>query len=843
MARVRTLLCLLLLGSLRFGWAAPLGADDTVAVAPAVPAEARVVDVALSGNFPFLESQVRQQLSLRSGDLYTETAAREQLQRLHEYYERQGYFGAHFALSTDWDETAGGAIVKIRITRGRSLRWGRITVDGNSPIPQNRIRSVFPDMFFYTPARVRQGIKELATLLHHRGFVRARVTMVAQEPDFAAGRMHLTLHIEQGPRLTVHFEGNQAIPAGELRHALTFYEEGRFDRYEIESSVANLQALYLHRGFPGATISAEQDTTHPDRLSLTLRIAEGARQTIWDVQVHGNRALSRQTLQPHIFTRPLTLGSRGILDPKVLIEDERALREVYHAHGFLDAAIGPTAVTTHPAPGFLHVDIPITEGPSYIIGAVDLQGNHAIPDSTLLSQLSLITGTPMNPEALPVDREKLQLYYADHGYPYAIIEQTTHRIPNTNTIGLTYQIREGTPATIGQISISGDFLSSQRAIRRAFGIEPGSAYSDRAIDDGLARLRRLGAFRTVQVEREGLPEQRPKIHLAIRLEEERPYQVDFDIGYSTRDHVTGTVRFTNINTLGWAKRTQLLLTGGLTRTRGELAWIDPWFLGSDMLHTASAWVDRTQQPAFDLMQSGGGTSLHRQYHRTGFLLRYQMTQNRLLNGDAIKAADDGYRDTTMSQLTAGASFDTRDNFANPQRGWYLFGQTDAFNELRGQRADYVKLAGGVSRYISLGKGIVLSGHGRIGGIVPIRDAVIPIADRFFLGGEDTLRGFTEDGIGNKNADGTPRGGTVRWITNTELSCSLGSSLRLAAFYDLGGLVNNFSEISGDTTRASAGLGARYITPIGPIRFDYAVKLDRRPDESAGRLHFTFGHVF
>lgn len=817
--------------------------QDIITVDPDIPADALLADTEFTGLFPFLESRIRQQTTLRPGGPFRIADVQAQITRLHEYYQRNGYFNSWFAARARWDVSSEGAVVRIRAHRGVSLRWGRLLVTGADIIPRGRIRTAFPDLATFTPQRLREGVRELRHWLRTHDYIRGRVTVAEQYSDFDTKRLHLTLNVEPGPLVTVRFEGNHVISDGRLRRALTFVDEGRVDHFEIEASLGKLQTAYLERGYPAATIQVDRDQSDPTHTIITFHIEEGTRQTIWDVDLVGNRALSDSELASSVLTRPIELGSRGVLNPKILIEDERALREAYRSKGFLDAVVGPTEVTQYPRPGFFTVKIPITEGARAIVRRVMLRGNQAVSDATLQGRLVLLPGVVLQPSLLPIDRDALELYYMDHGYPYAIITQSYAPVPDTNTYVIAYDIDEGPQVNIGRIAIQGDFLTSQRAMRKAFNLEEGTVYSDARIRDGVARLRRLGAFRTVTVEQPDLAARKDRVDLTIRVEEERPFQVDFDLGYSTRDQLTSTVRFTNINTFGWAKRTQLLITGGLKRTRGELAWIDPWFLGTDLLHSVTAWVDRAQQPAFDLIQSGAGTSLIRQYHRTGYLVRYQMTQNRFLNGDSVRLADDGYRDTVMSQLTAGVTFDTRDNFANPRYGSYLSGQMDLFNELRGQRADYIKFTGGATRYLSVWKGLILSGHARAGGIVKLHDATIPITDRFFLGGEDTVRGFSEDAIGPVSVSDTPQGGLVRWIGNVELTAPITKSVRAALFYDIGGLANSFNAMTEDTIRHSAGIGVRYLTPIGPIRFDYGYKLDRRPGENPDRFHFTFGHVF
>ncbi len=800
----------------------------------------RIGDIFIHGNYPILEEKVRRQLAIRPGDEFNALEVNAQRNRIKAFYEREGFFGSQVTTKSRYHEYHDEMRVHYYIKRGKRLRWGKLAVEDNTVLAPGRFRTGYPMWDYYSPKEIRKGLVKIAKHYHRRGYPKARVRLIKKTPDFAHGRMHLALRAIEGPKINVRFVGNAAIPPHRLRRALTFFTEGRFDRYEIEASVKALETLYLERGYPDVAIRWERDSRDADKQTITFHITEGAKQTIWQILFQGNEKRGRGSLQAQMLTRPLSLTSRGALNPQTLEEDVTALRSYYREEGFLDAHVGPADVVHHHRGRFFDVVLPVTEGDRYRVGAVSFLGNFDALHEDLIKALQLKPEKPANLTELATDVQAIELYFNDHGHPYAKVTQQYAKHPETGTIDLLYDITQGPLARIGQVVISGDFLTSQSAIHDAMKLKAGDPYSDRKILESLIQLRRLGAFRNVTIDRIGLQEQRDTIHLAVHVEEERPFQLDMDLGYSTDDKISGELRFTNLNSFGWAKRTQFLLAGGQERARGEITWIDPNFAKTDLLFTSSLAIDRRKEIAFDRIQAGGTVGLIRQYHRFGFQTRYNLTRNRLLDG---ASTDLSTRDTTMSQVTASATFDTRNNFAQPTRGVYLFAQSDLFNEIAGERADFLKLQSGASHYFHLGKGIVLSQYGRLGGIQSIGSANIPITERFFAGGDDTIRGFPEDEVGTLDATGKPLGGNVRWLYNAELSAPLGDSLRVVTFFDVGSLTNNFAEINSTTVRESIGAGLRYITPIGPIRADYGFKLDRQPGESTSRLHFTFGHVF
>ncbi len=830
------------------GWmmiSMPAAAFESVDAKLHALASAQLIgEIDIHGNAPFLMERVRRQLTIHPGDAYNADDVHAQIERLKSFYERQGYFNTTVTTQSTWHPYGEEMRVSYSIHRGHSLRWGKLHVDGNTLFTPERMRTFFPMSTAFTPRRLRESTRKLAAAYQHRGYAKARVRVTNTTADFAHGVMDLDLHVILGPHIEVCFEGNTKIPDVDLRRVLTFFDEGRFDSYEIDASSAAILHRYIDRGFLETEVHATRTHDSETVQRVTFHIVEGTPRAIWHVGFAGNQQKSRTQLQEQILTQPVSFVNRGILDPTTLAEDRVALQDYYRQAGFLDAKIHNPSVATMEKNAFYDVTIPIEEGAQYFVGDVTFSGNDTLSHDELLRTLKLRPKQPANTPELLTDKQFVQLFELDHGYPYAAVTQQIATDSKKHLVNVHYDINPGPHATFGEIIVNGNFLTTSRAIHKALRIHPGDEYSDKAIVDAQVRLRRLGAFRNVTIERLGLDDHATTIPLAVRVEEEKPFFVDLDFGYATDDKIVGGLRFTNINSFGFGKRTQFLLLGGKRRARAELSWIDPRFFGSDLLWTMNAWIDRTKYIAFDAIQSGGATGLFRQYHRTGFHARYQLAQNRLLNAfDPATALAEGRRDSSISQLSTGVTYDTRNNFGDPTNGTYLFGDIALFNEIYGLRANFLKTQGGASYYYDLWRGVVLSQHGRASAITGLGAADIPITERFFLGGDDTVRGFSEDSIGNKNAADQPLGGNIRLIYNAELTAPIGLGMRLATFFDAGSLTNSWSEIHRNTIRTTVGVGLRYLTPIGPIRADYGFKLDQQPGESSGRLHFTFGNVF
>jgi outer membrane protein insertion porin family len=211
-------------------------------------------------------------------------------------------------------------------------------------------------------------------------------------------------------------------------------------------------------------------------------------------------------------------------------------------------------------------------------------------------------------------------------------------------------------------------------------------------------------------------------------------------------------------------------------------------------------------------------------------------------GAVLSPEDQGY--ATIAAVRALAVIDFRDDPFNPKKGSLFSGSAELATLPFGSEVDYYKLSGQSSFYFTVYRRstIVLSGRAGMARAFG-RTPEVPIQKRFFLGGRTTVRGFKEDSLGAKAADGTPTGGDMMVNLNTELRVPLRSGFIGAVFVDAGSVWFARDPVNGFDLRKSSGLGLRYITPVGPIGLDYAWKLDRRDGETAAEWHFTIGAVF
>jgi outer membrane protein insertion porin family len=194
--------------------------------------------------------------------------------------------------------------------------------------------------------------------------------------------------------------------------------------------------------------------------------------------------------------------------------------------------------------------------------------------------------------------------------------------------------------------------------------------------------------------------------------------------------------------------------------------------------------------------------------------------------------------STTSSITPRIVWDSRDNRFDPTQGslhsfevqFAGLGGSNLFYKLLGSSTWHFPLPGKLTGFVR-GRFGIGDGYG---------SEALPAAERFFLGGVTTVRGFDFRDLGPKDREDNPLGGTSFIQFNLEVGRSLGRILRLVAFLDAGNVYDESNPFDLGELRRSAGFGIRILTPVGPIRLDWGFKLDRRPGESIGELGFLLG---
>lgn len=805
-----------------------------------------ISSVGISGNYPYLDSKIRRYLSVRPSDVYTHEIADKQTERIKQFYERQGWFETSVSITPEYIPEHDSVALHVKINRGFLLRYRKIGVVGTYSLPTSLVVSKLNTLIPYKPARLKEAIHRITGVYSRHGYPLARVVLKDKTIDIEKRRIDVTISIEEGPHVSVDFVGNKHLGGLTLKKIITIFKEGAIDSFELEESAKTIKERYVRRGFPEAKIKYERKETADNKINILFKVDEGRPARIRKMGFSGNDHLGTNRLKRQMTTKELSLTGHGIYDDKILNNDLKVLDLYYKGRGFENVQTGnpevrdfKTALTRQ-----LLVTIPIEEGGQAIVESISFSGNTGFTDRKLKKLLHIEEGKPLNYVILEDETERIRTYYADNGYPYASVNLDINKDSATDKTFLTFIINPGPLVRFGEINIVGDFITSQKAIKKAVGIRDGDVFSYEKLVKGKVGLRRIGAFASADVTPVGLDEKRTVIPLNVKIEEQRPFKLDFEAGYSTDQNIIAGFDFANLNSFGWGKRTWLRAVGGKYLSKGELGWIDPKFLGYDLEFLANGWLQYEDQKVFSYIQEAVGVGLSRRYHRTSFLAKSSFSRNYFLKGSSTAASEKSLNNNLIFSTSLSMSFDARNSFADPTRGVYASGYTNFLNEVRGANAQFVKLGLLGGFYIPFLSRLSLADEFSFEDIQTFKgNNAVPSNELYLLGGDNSLRGFDRNSLGPTNAVGSPTGGRLRFINTTELRVAFFGHLKLIFFHDMGFLTNSFEQVNLTQLRHSVGPGIHYVTPVGPVCLDYGFILDRRPGEHVGRLHFTFGYKF
>jgi outer membrane protein assembly factor BamA len=275
----------------------------------------------------------------------------------------------------------------------------------------------------------------------------------------------------------------------------------------------------------------------------------------------------------------------------------------------------------------------------------------------------------------------------------------------------------------------------------------------------------------------------------------------------------------------------------------SLSWIDPDFLGTEFTSETTAFVENREEPSFEYVRRGLGFFLRRVLSRrwsTSFGYEYRPTN--VIDDDVVSPLDD---DTNVGALSAVFTLDDRDNILLPTEGRLGRARVEWASRAIGSDTEFLRTQLEYARLLQLGRGAVLAASARTGVIAPFGETdEIPVTERYFNGGENTVRSFKEDELLPPGASGDPQGGEAATTLNLELRRVIEGNLTGAAFFDWGNVTEELKDYLRFTGfRPGLGIGLRYLLPIGPVRLDLGYNPTANDDEDDFVLHFSVGFPF
>ncbi|MFT4195365.1 outer membrane protein assembly factor BamA [Ottowia sp.] len=674
----------------------------------------------------------------------------------------------------------------------------------------------------------------------------------------------LVVIVQERPTVaSVEFAGNKEFTNEVLQGALrdAGLAAGRpYDRALADRAEQELKRQYINRSLYGAEVQTTVTPMERNQVRLTFNITEGRPARIRDIDIVGNRAFSDSQLKG-LFD--LDTGgwlswytksdqySRAKLNAAL-----ESLRSYYLARGYLDFKIDSTQVAMSPDKEAITLTINVTEGERFVVTGVSLDGNYLDKDDEFKSLITIKPGEPYNADQVAETTKAFTDHFGNYGFAFAAVEAVPEVDRVNNRVAIVLRADPSRRAYVRRINVQGNTRTRDEVIRREFRQLESSWYDAEKIRLSRDRVDRLGYFTELSITTAEVPGAPDQVDLNVEVKEKPTGNISIGAGYSSSEKLSFTFGLSQENVFGSGNKLDLQLNTGKYNRTVVVSATDPYFTVNGVSRTVDVYY-RTQKPYQDqggnytLVTMGVGlkfglpvTELDRVY------LGMNLERTRIKPGTNIPAAYLAYAEkfgytSSAFPFTLGWSRDSRDSALAPNSGRYqrLTGELGLFGDAR-----YVKGNYQYQQFVPLSKQYTLAFNGELGWGKGLNGRPFPVFKNFYSGGLGSVRGYEQSTLGPRDVTGAYIGGTRKFTVNTEFitpfpGAGNDRTLRLFAFVDAGALYGEDEKISGDALRYSTGVGFSWISPLGPLRFAFAVPLRKKPGDKIQRLQFQIGTSF
>lgn len=671
----------------------------------------------------------------------------------------------------------------------------------------------------------------------------------------------------------IEFTGNTSFPSDKMQEGLKQIgiSEGLiFDKSELDRAKQEIKRQYLSRGKYGATVNTVVSPLERNRVAVRFEIEEGQVAKIRDINIVGNQAFSMEDLRAEfLLTTPNWMSWWNKDDQyskQKLTADLETLKSFYLNQGYLEFAIDSTQVSISPDKQDIYITINVIEGDKYTISDVKLAGDLTLPEDELQKLVLLKAGDTFNRKNVTETTKAISDRLSNDGYAFANVNAVPDINKEDRTAAFTFFIDPGKRVYVRRINLTGNTKTKDEALRREMRQLESAWYAGDKIKRSKVRLDRTQFFDKVDIETPAVPGTTDQVDLNISVQEKSTGSVQFGAGLSSNDGVVLGFNINQQNFLGTGNRVRAQLNTSKVNTIYSLSYTDPYFTpdgisrGFDIYRrdvdtgtSNTAQIGTYQSSSYGLGVRFGLPLTERS--RFNFGITGDLTTIDLQSDSPIQylnfCGNTSGCDADSIQVSAGWTYDSRDNLLFPNRG--TLQRLTAEVGVPGLDLEYYKLQYRHAWYRDIFKNVVVMLNGELGYADSYGDGNYPFFKNFFAGGVNSVRGYENGSIGPRDFDPATGndftvGGTKRIVGNAEIFVPVplikdSGNFRLSAFMDVGRVFGQDESVEFGELRASAGLGVSWFSPFGPLKIVFAQPLNDEDQDDTETIQFQFGQQF
>ncbi len=646
-----------------------------------------------------------------------------------------------------------------------------------------------------------------------------------------------------------------------------------YDKKKVSNAKKRLIEAISQEGYIDTIVEVETTTLENGSVELLFKVNKGENIVIETLSFEGMQAFEGEDFddtianKEHEFMGWFWGRNDGEMKLTELKYDPLRIRDMYMQHGYLDAKVDDPFVRVDFNQYIADMSYSIYEGDVYTVTNIVLQqSTEVIADEKIREVIQLELNKPFNIKTFREDSDRIKEIIADLGYAYVKISPDLKKDKENQTVEVIYQIRPGKKVYIRDVMISGNTRTLDRVTRREIYLAPGDLYSFTDIKDSRNSLQRTGYFESTTIEEKRIDDQ--TMDLIVKVKETQTGNIQLGGGYGSFGGILLSASISDRNifgsgiNMGFSAETS-------QRTKSFSTNIsNPRLNDSDYSGSASVYTNETDYDDYTISTQGLSLGLGRRLTRflsgsVGY--SYSESQYSDISSDINLTGVDTvlFEDYEKSAVNIGLRYDNTDDFYVPRNG--IAASTSFEFAGLGGTAEFIKNNNtfkaykGIEDYV--GFDLILRYKARFAHIFYDDQSEnartnLPTAERFYMGGVGTVRGYESYTLSPRDGLDRRIGGRTMFTNSVEASFPLvpKAKLRATAFYDYGVLQGKGQEFGDDPAditlyedkniaRSSYGAAIEWFSPMGPIQLIFARALDAKENDQTSTFEFTIGQRF
>lgn len=670
--------------------------------------------------------------------------------------------------------------------------------------------------------------------------------------------------VERPTIASIEINGAKDFPKDQLKQSMKYagLAEARiFDKGALEKATQELKRQYIARGKYDVKVTTTVTELERNRVSIVFNVVEGEVAKIKQINLIGN----------HVYRESELLGLMKLGTPgwfpwfssndqyskQKLSADLETLRSFYMDNGYLEFNIDSTQVSITPDKKDIYITINLTEGEKYTVSNVNVSGDMLIPKAEIEKLVQVKAGDTFSRKAMSETSKKIGERLGQDGYAFANVNAIPEIDKIKHQVAFNFVVDPGSRVYIRRINVSGNNKTRDEVIRREFRQTEDEWFDVEKIKKSKQRVDKLDFFSEVNIETPPVQGTTDQVDVNMSVKEKSTGNISVGAGFSSGEGLILTGSVTQANLFGSGNFLSTQINTGKINQIYSVSYTNPYFTDDGVsrgfdLYKRNSDSQSTAVSQYSSHTLGSGVRFGvpiGEDQTISYGLAIERTQLGLFASSPTRLMQYvNVNGTTNSNLlgTIGWGRDTLDSAIYTTEGSVQRATAEIslpVFDMRYYKLDYMQ-----QWFHPLSKDLTLMLHGEAGIAGGYGSKDLPFFKNFYAGGPGSVRGYDSNSLGPRDSTDAVLGGPRRVLAGVEVLTpfpGMGNeqSVRLSGFID-GGAIYGPGDLPGSAgLRYSAGVALTWISPVGPLKFSYAVPINKQPQDKLQKFQFTLGSIF